>query len=364
MAGATGPKSYFSGPLSPGMALNVHPSPQAPRPAQPTLDLVPYVRRHWKLVLGVTVLGVLGGLVAAVLMTPMYRSEVVLFPTLTNSVSKALLADQRTTGDDLMAVGEEKDLEHLLQMLRSVTIRERTVERFDLYTVYGIDEEVEYPKAELIGIFDDQVTFRKTRFNSVEVEVLDQDPERAAGMANFICDQVDTVWREMQHQRLNSALELLDAQLEISKVELHGLTDSLRALQRLGVHDYESQAERFNEYIGAAIVKNDQRALKELEERFAGLSEIGGPYIVLSEQVIKWSWRINELRAKRDLVRAELDSRVPFKFVVDRAQVMDKPARPIRWLVVLIGGLSGLILALCLLIIQTNLSKLSSQHGR
>ena len=338
--------------------------PPVPRPETVPLDLVTYLWRHWKMVLGITLAGMVGGLVATFLIRPLYRSEVVLFPTLTNSVSKALLVDQRTTGDDLLAMGEEKDLEHLLQMLRSASIRDRVVERFDLYKNYGLDEGVSYPKAELIGIYEDQVTFRKTRFNSVEVEVLDPDPVRAADMANFICDQVDTVWREMLHARLSSALELLNGQLVVSQAELHGLTDSLRALQRLGVHDYESQAERFNEYIGAAIVKNDQRALKALEERFAGLSETGGPYMVLSEQVIKWSWRINELRAKRDLVRAELDSQVPYKFVVDRAQVTDKPARPVRWLVVLIGALSGLLLSLSLIIVQANLSKLNAQHGR
>jgi hypothetical protein len=346
------------------MALNNIPTDRSSGAAQAPLDLVLYLMRRWRLVLGVTLLGLLGGVLAAFLIRPLYRSEVVLFPTLTNSVSKALLVDQRTTGDDFLAMGEEKDLEHLLQMLRSATIRDRVVARFDLYKAYGLDGQVTYPKAELIGIYEDQVTFRKTRFNSVEVEVLDPDPVRAADMANYICDQVDTVWREMLHARLSSALELLDGQLAISQGELHTLTDSLRALQRLGVHDYESQAERFNEYIGAAIVKNDQRALKALEERFAGLSETGGPYLVLSEQVIKWSWRINELRAKRDLVRAELDSQLPFKFVVDRAQVTDKPARPIRWLVVVIGALSGLLLALGLLIIQANLSKLSEQHGR
>lgn len=338
--------------------------PASPRTDGAGVDLVQYLFSRWRLILGVTALGLVGGLIAAYAITPLYRSEVVLFPTRTNSVSKALLVDQRTTGDDFLAMGEEPDLEHLVQMLQTDVIRDRAAERFDLYKAYGIDDDVKYPRAEFIGIYNDQVTYRKTRFNSVKVEVLDGDPQRAADLANFICDQVDTVWREMLHERVSSALTLLNGQLEISQAELHQLTDSLKSLQRSGVHDYESQAERYNEYIGAAIVKGDDRALKALEERFAGLSETGGPYLVLSEQVIKWSWRINELRAKRDLVRAELESQMPFKFVVNRAQVTDKPAYPMKWLVLLAGGLGGLMLALVLIIIQANIAKITAHHGR
>ena len=47
---------------------------------------------------------------------------------------------------------------------------------------------------ELQEAFDDHITFERTKFSSVRVEVLDTEPERAADIANFIADQVDTVW--------------------------------------------------------------------------------------------------------------------------------------------------------------------------
>lgn len=322
------------------------------------------VGRTWRALLVLLLLGGLGGLLASVLITPKYRAEAVVFPAVTTSVSKALLADNRTTGDDMLALGEEKDLEHLLQVLRSATVRDRAAERFGLYEAYGITDDVRYPRSEFIGTFEDLVTFRKTRFNSVQVEVLDSDPQRAVDIVNFICDQVDTVWREMMAERLVAALEVLDAQVLAAERDLHLLTDSLSKLQKAGAHDYESQAERYNEYIGAAIVKNDQRALRALEDRFEGLSETGGPYLVMSEQVIKWSWRINELRARRDMVRAELDSRIPFKFVLYRATVQDKPAYPQRWVLVLVGAVSGSLMFLLFALLRADLITRTTSDAR
>jgi hypothetical protein len=318
--------------------------------------------RHWKVLFLIAGIGALGGLVASFIITPKYRAEAVLFPAVTSSVSKALLADTRTTGDDLLALGEEKDLEHLMQLLRSATVRDRAAERFNLYEAYGITSEMRYPRSEFIGIYEDVVTFRKTRFNSIKVEALDADPERAVQLVNFICDQVDTVWREMIATRLRPSLELLDQHVRTAENDMRLLTDSLTRLQAAGANDFETQAERYHEYIGAAIVKNDRRALEALEERMTELRGLGGPYIAMSEQIMKWSWRINELRAKRDLIRSELVSEIPFKFVVDKAVVHDKPAYPQRWLLVLVGAISGLLFALLVIALRTDPSHIQTPH--
>ena len=298
--------------------------------------------------------GALGGLIAYLFIPAQYRAEAVVFPAVTNSVAKALLAEHRTTGDDLLALGEEQDLGHLMQVLRSATIRDRAAKRFGLYAVYGIPSDARHPRREFINAYEDRVTFRKTRFNSIQVEVLDNDAQRAKELADFICAQVDTVWREMTAERLHASLAVLDAQVLAAERDLRLLTDSLSELQRAGAHDYESQAERFNEYLGAAIVKNDERAVRALEERFSNLAVTGGPYLVMSEQVIKWSWRINELRARRDMVRAELASRIPFMFVLDSATVDDKPAYPHLGVVLLCGILGVLLLFTVFLILRAD----------
>ncbi len=321
------------------------------------------LRGHWRMFLVLVATGALGGLLAYLLIQPKFRAEAVVFPAVTNSVAKALLAENRTTGDDLLALGEERDLGHLMQVLRSATIRDRAAKRFDLFAAYGIPPDATHPRREFINAYEDRVTFRKTRFNSIQVEVLDSDAQRAKDMVDFICAQVDTVWREMMAERLVASLAVLDAQVLAAERDLRLLTDSLSKLQQAGAHDYESQAERYNEYLGAAIVKNDERAIRALEERFNGLAVTGGPYLVMSEQVIKWSWRINELRARRDMMHAELRSRIPFMFVLDRATVDDKPAYPHLWIMLLSGILSGSLLFIVFAILRTDPNTRTPPHA-
>ena len=56
--------------------------------------------------------------------------------------------------------------------------------------------------------------------------------------------------------------------------------------------------------------------------------------------------------------QADLESDLPHKFVVNRAQPADKKAYPIRWLVVAISGIAALLLALLLIVVQENVKKI------
>ena len=97
-----------------------------------TFDLVIYLWARRTLIGGILLVGLLAGVVAAFWITPLYQSEVIMFPAVTNSVSKALLNEQSTGRDDILALGDEEDSEQLIQMLHSEKIRDRVTKRFDL----------------------------------------------------------------------------------------------------------------------------------------------------------------------------------------------------------------------------------------
>jgi uncharacterized protein involved in exopolysaccharide biosynthesis len=317
---------------------------------------------HWRALVLFAVLGSLSGWVATLFIKPYYRAEAVLFPAVTTSVSKALLSDQRTSGDDILAFGGEHDLEHLMQLLRSATIRERANERFDLSGAYGIAPDDRYPQSTLAGYYEDQVTFEKTRYNSIKLEVEDTDAGRATALADFICAEVDSVWRDMRAERIATAIAVLDQQIARADANIRSLQDSLSRLHDQGIHDYRSQAERYHEYLGAAIVKNDQRAVAALEDRFDRMTATGPAYVIVEEALVKAGWRKNELLARREVLYAELGSRLPFMFVLDRASALDKPVRPVRWLSVLIGCLSGMLSVLAFLLLRSALMPTPETH--
>lgn len=332
---------------------------QAPQaPGTNSFDLVLFLWARRKLIIGITALGLVAGVVAAFLITPLYRSEVIMFPAITNSASKALLNEQSTGRDDILALGDEEDSEQLLQMLNSDKVRDRVSQKFDLMTVYEIDPNGKHKRSELAEAFKDHIKFEYTKFSSVRVEVMDPDPQRAADIANYIADQVDSVWKDMAIERAEKGFMLVDTKVKQLEADIRQMADSMRVLRELGVHDYHTQTERYNEYLGAAIVKGDQRAIKEFEERFKVLAQYGGAYVTLQDRLFNETKRLSVLKMKLEQAQADLESDLPHKFVVNRAQPADKKAYPIRWLIVAISGIASLLLALLLIVVQENVKKI------
>ncbi|MCO6482314.1 MAG: hypothetical protein J5I62_05925 [Flavobacteriales bacterium] len=320
----------------------------------------------WKrrrFVLGMAAVGLLGGIIAAVAVPSLYKSEVVLFPAITNSVSKALLSEQSTGRDDILALGDEEDVEQLLQVLHSDQVRERTAARFNLPAVYRIKPESRHKHSELRDAFEKHVKFGNTRFGSVYITVKDEDPQRAADMANFMSAMVDSVWNEMAHERALKGYRIVQESVDALTAEIQQLGDSLEVLRSLGVQDYHSQAERYNEYLGAAIVKGDQRAINEFERRFAILAKYGGAYVSLQDRQFNEIRRLSVLRMKLEQAKADLESDLPHKFTVNSAYPADRKSWPIGWLVVAMTTAATVFLAVLLLIIQEKLRKIRSPHG-
>jgi tyrosine-protein kinase Etk/Wzc len=327
-----------------------------------SFDLVLFLWARRGMIIGITLLGIVAGVIAAFLIRPLYKSEVIMFPAITNSVSKALLSEQSTGRDDILALGDEQDAEQLLQMLQSDRIRDRVADHFDLPSVYRIKPDAKHGLSDLRKAYEDHIKFEYTKFGSVRVSVRDPDPQRAADIANYIADQVDSVWKDMAKERADKGFTIVERKVRGLEESISLMDDSLRQLRQLGVHDYHTQSERYNEYLGAAIVKGDQRAIKEFEERFKVLAEYGGAYVTIQDRIFNETKRLSILKMKLEQAVADRDSDLPHKFVVNRAQPSDKKDYPIRWLVVAISTIAGLLLALLLIVVQENIKKIRSSH--
>ncbi|MBS1943041.1 MAG: hypothetical protein JST38_19435 [Bacteroidetes bacterium] len=328
-----------------------------------SIDLVLFLWRKRRPIIGITLLGFLTGVVAAIAIPAQFKSEVILFPAITNSVSKSLLSENSTGRDDILALGDEEDAEQLLQILNSDMVGDRTARRFELLKVYKIDPEDKHKNSKLREAYEDHVKFEYTKFGSVRVSVLDHDPQRAADMANFITQQVDSVWKHMSRERALKGYNIVKQGVDQLAAEIAQMEDSMTVLRSLGVQDYHSQAERYNEYLGAAIVKGDQRAIGEFERRFAILAKYGGAYVTLQDRQFNEVKRLSVLRMKLEQAQADLDNDLPHKFVVNQAFPADRKSWPISWLVIAVCTISAGLLALFLIVAQETLRKIKEANG-
>jgi len=141
--------------------------------------------------------------------TPKYKSTVVMFPTASNALSQALLGDTKSAKQDILEFGEQEQAEQLLQILNSSVIRDRVIKKYNLMSHYKIDTTSRYKMTKLFDEYENNITFKRTEFMAVEIDVLDKDPQLAADIANDISALLDTVKNQMQKERAVKGFEIV-----------------------------------------------------------------------------------------------------------------------------------------------------------
>lgn len=289
---------------------------------------------------------------------PKYESKVVFFPGSTSSISKAVLNESAGIKNDVLQFGEEEEAEHLLQILNSDYIRNTIISKYDLMSHYEIETDGSYPITKLNKKYDDNISFRRTEFMSIEISVLDTDPNIAALIANDIGDLVDSTKNNMQKEIAVKAFHIVKGKYEELIQHINNIKDSLEALGYLGVHDYSSQSEVLNREYALALANNDTWASEALYKRLEVLAKYGSTQMALSLQLENIYEEIYPI-IKRKYEEAKVDAleTLPQKFVVNRAYPAEKKSYPIRWLIVLVSTLSSFLATIFFILLLDKLSQ-------
>ncbi len=282
-----------------------------------------------------------------------YKSTVILFPATTNSISKLIYSRQ----DDVLKFGEEEEAEQMLQILGSDEIRTRICEKYNLMRHYGIDSTSKYKKTCLFNEFQDNITFKRTEFMSVKIEVLDSDPEMASLIANDIAALHDSAKSRIQKARVGKALEIVEKEYNAKTIFVKNLIDSIKLLNSYGMYDYESQSEVTSEQYAIAIAKGDNRAIRSLEEKLNIISRYGSSYLSLRDKLELQQHQLNSLQTIYEETKTDAEQIMPHKFIVSQAYPAEKKSYPIRWIIVLVSTISALILGVLILLGIENINQ-------
>lgn len=315
-----------------------------------SVDLILYLwNRRLPLIL-ITGLAAVVSIIVSLTIEEKYKSEVIIFPTAASSISHDLLATN-IAKKEIMKLGEDEEVEQLLQVLNSDEIRARIIAKYDLMNHYEIDTAAKYPLTMLNEEFDENISFLPTKFMSVQIQVMDKDPELAARMANDISNLVDTIMNNMQKERAQKALALVEHEYFAFKNNIKLLQDSLKKISAFGVVDYESQAEVTNQAYAQAILNGNTSAANKLQKKIDVLAKYGGAYMAIAYQLEFETEQLSKLKAKYGEAQLDATQNLPNKFVVNSATVAEKKSYPIRWLIVVVSTISAFIMTVLLLVV-------------
>jgi len=255
-----------------------------------------FFKRWWKVLVVVFVVAAAASLVVSLLIKPLYKSSAVIFPTNSNRLSKAVMDYHYSL--DFMDYGIERDCEYAIQILSSKRMQWAVCEHFNLMEHYAIKDNDPHRLYKLEKQYRSNITVKRTDFLGVEIGVLDQDPQWAADIANYMASMYDTLCHDIHHDRAVSAAEVMAGACS----ELENQLDSLS-----------------REAAGSAW---KQELIKDKCEQLADL----------------------QTRAAQTAVDRDLS--VSYKYSVDVATVADKKAYPKRMLIVLGGSLGAVVICI------------------
>ena len=235
--------------------------------------LLVFISRNLKTLLGVGFLAAVVASGVSLMMDEYYQSTVVMFATSQHSIGEQFF--EETKKNDLLAYGETEDAERLLQILNSHRIRNRIIEKFDLFTHYNIDPSEPGAQADMALTYGSNVSANLTRFGSIKVSVLDTDPFLARDMANDMAHLVDSIANRMRNDRARDAYNLALSTLDQTTDQIAEAEDSLATLHSLGIYDFEAQVEGLTAQYGMALASNNGAAARTIRQGLGATRRLG-----------------------------------------------------------------------------------------
>lgn len=291
---------------------------------------------------------------AALLMEEQFKSTVIMFATPQHSIGEQFYEEIKR--NDLLEYGETEDAERLLQILNSDRIRNRIIQKYDLWKHYDIEQASAGAQSLLGKEYNSNVDARLTRYGSIEVAVLDRDPNQAADMANDIAFLADSVANRLRNERAQEALVYAGSSLSQVQEEIQSMETRLGKLYELGVYDFATQIEGLNEQYATALAKGSGNAEK-IRRQMAEISLHANDFNKLSNLIEAAYDREAILKKRFELMKLDAETQMPSAFIVDSAAPADKKSKPIRWLIVAMTVASTLALALLILLAAENLKE-------
>ena len=254
-------------------------------------------------------------------------------------------------------------------ILKSRGTMEAVIRKFGLIGAHDIsDSSMEKAIRKLSG----NVSFEMQEDDNILIEVFDQDPDRAAAMANSFVDMLNEISTQLGTKEGRSNREFIDKRLERSNQELRAAEDSLRSYQERtgmiiipdeGSSSVDPVAQLYGlkarKEVELAIlkrttsedlpaVKQVEMELSELKRKIATFPGIEMESLRLYSAVAVKQKIVEFLIPLYEQARIAEQKDVPVITVLDKAVTPERTTKPHRAMIVFLG----LSLALQLLIVM------------
>lgn len=267
--------------------------------------------------------------------TPKYKSTAFVYPV------------------NIIPYSMETPTEQLLQLFTSSDVRNMMVRRFRLPDHYEIDTASSTGRTRMYIMYDENVTVKKTEYESVRIDILDQDPDKASEMVSELIHFVDVKARSVQREKTAEVVQIYSEQMRLKKVALDSVKEQLDELRiRYGLLDYKVQSkEVLKSYLKLASDNASISNYRGVDSMYRHLEYRGGELLSLSSQEKALQEDYNTIRSNYDQAVSDMAKELTYTNIMANPYPADSKSYPVRWIIVVVSILSTFLLALISFII-------------
>ena len=299
--------------------------------------LIGVVKANLRLFLLVAVLSAVVGMVISlpVFMTPKYKSTAVVYPT------------------NIELYADESETEQLLQFFEASSVRDSVIEKFGLYQVYDIEADAENSRNYVLEAYRNNVRVSKTKYESVLLEVISEDPQLAKDMADEIIRQVNVKYDYVINDRSKRVAQSFQKQIVYQKTVLDSLESLIsRISMENDVLDYGNQTrELVRGYVDALSRNGTAGVNKDLAQLITNTQEKGSLLRMLQNLSYMGTQQHDYLSKKYLEQKVLAEGDLTYTDIIVEPEMADKKFWPVRWMVLVITTISALLFTLVMVLL-------------
>lgn len=294
-----------------------------------------FLYRNRKLLILAAILGGLLGMGMTFFMSKKYLSTAIIYPYNSHKVNDIIANPQ---------FGYEVESEQLMQLLESKSMRDKTIQTFKLYDYYKEDTTKKQWKAEIALKYIKDVSFFRSKYLSIVINVKTKEPQLSADIANFQVKEVNRYREQIFEENRIKSFKNIEEKYNQSKNRLEELKDSIYQIKG-GSNEllYNFVENLNNENYNTEGFINDSRLEPIIEQ-----------YLYERERFLGF-------RLKYDQMKELMEQPLPSVYSIDIAEPSYKKVSPSFLINTLVGSLLFFILVLTVRLVGIQLKNLK-QH--
>lgn len=286
---------------------------------QQILDII------WKRKFHFFIIGIIAILLAAlfsspIFITPKYKSTARIYPS-----------------RNVMTFSRESVSEQLLEVINSRDIKFKVIDALRLDTVYKFKKSEPNYLTYIIDAYNKNIKNSKTEYETIEITVLDKDPQRACTICDSIIHFYNLKVAEMHAIKYMELVELTDRRLKQKRAELDTLQPKYDKIRNeYQIFDYRNQVKEVTKsFMKTLSNKNENSSSGNyLKTQYENLRKFGTDAFIIEDRYLNTRLTIDSMVESQVINLEEANKRITYSVVTESPIPADKKSYPVRWLIV------------------------------